>query len=316
MNADLVQDIRAVLELPRDHQLQAVRKLIARLPPVDLNEAWNTAFGPGSLFEAWTATSVATALYAANEAVLRSWLEKRINWVVIEVGAGDGRLWRQLLRPEDRGTLVVVDPEEDAIDQVRQAVGPGVEVVPCVGRVQDVALPAADAIVCSLTLHHVAGTDATERCAHGLEGPGKLEVLRAFRDALAVRRGRLVLVEADIFCDLDLRSGTPELAENLLDSYVRRCARSILDDIDAADDPAMADRWRAIVRHWCVEQVRLADVPAIERDVYELTVDRWLALLDLAGLRVVVHRFTDALPLFHQYVAVPQTLPPTPERRE
>ena len=159
-----------------------------------------------------------------------------------------------------------------------------------------------DVVVCSLTLHHLAGADAAERLAHGLLGPGKLEVLRTVHDALAAD-GLFLVNEADIHCDVQIPPG-PLLAERLLDSYVRRCAGSLLHDIatraDADDD--LRARWASITRHWCLEQLAYADVPLAERDVYELDVTRWLALFARAGLQVHDHAFTDASNLFHRYV--------------
>ena len=119
-----------------------------------------------------------------------------------------------------------------------------------------------------------------------------------------VRRvaGLVLVNEADVHCDLEIPSG-PLLAERLMDSYVRRCAGAMLAEIEAQPDPSadLPQRWLAIVRHWCLEQVRYADVPVAERDVYELDVSRWLALFRRAGLRVADHGFTDEARLFHRY---------------
>ncbi len=293
-------ELRRLLSLPRERQVAAARQLIASLPPDPTDEAWNTRFGPDTLFDAWTRTTVAGQARGATAAAVRPVLDARPGWRAIEVGAGNGALWRQVLRPSDQGELVVVDPVPEAIDRVAALVPPGVRVTPLPGLVQDVALPDADLVVCSLTLHHVAGADAAERARHGLQGPGKVEVLAAFGRALAARDGLGLLVEADVDCDLDLAPGDPRLADNLLDSYVRRCARAMIADLSSAD-PELAARLRVMLRRWFLEQILVADLPVAERDVYELTVPRWLALLDRAGLRVVQHAFTDDLPLFQLY---------------
>ena len=64
----------------------------------------------------------------------------------------------------------------------------------------------------------------------------------------------------------------------------------------------MDARLRAIIRHWCLEQPRMAHAVLSERDVYELDVPRWLRLLDRSGLHVQRHGSTDLWGLFHQYV--------------
>lgn len=296
----------ALLELlarPRGEQVRAVQELRASLPPLPAHEAWNTSFGPGSLFDAWTRASVTVGVYEANRATLQA---LPAGWVAVEIGGGDGRLWRSL--PDDtKGTLVVIDPEAEPLARVAAAVPPGVEVRPVRSVVQDVPLPAADLVVSSLTLHHVAGRSRTERGMHGLQGEGKVEVLRRIRGALTPRRGTLLLNEADVHCEVDLPPGNPLLADRLADSYVRRCARSLLDDIahrtDADDD--LRARWWAIVRLWCLDQLDQAEVPLAARDVYELDVGRWLELLGKAGLKVREHGFTDRYNLFHRYVCTP-----------
>lgn len=301
MGRSLEQGLVEILALPRGDQAAAIEALLAGLAPVVVEEAWNTAFGPGSLFEAWTRTTVASGVYAANAATLRPRLKH--GFVVVEAGAGNGELWRRLLRPDDRGTLVAIDPSAQALEALAAALPPGVSLDARVGRVEDrLPLPEADAVVCSLTLHHLAGRDAAERARHGLEGPGKREVLAAMRDAVAGRGGVVVLSEADIHCEVDLASGSEVLRERLIDSYVRRCARSLLDDLHTGP-PELHDRWRHIARAWCLEQPRLAAVPVAQRDVYELDVGRWLEVLAAAGLRVDVARPTDRYGLFWQYVA-------------
>ncbi len=301
----LEDGIRAILGLPRGEQVAAARVLAESLPTPEVREEWNTAFGPGSLFEAWTRTQVASGVYRANARVLRTHLDGLDDWKIAEVGAGNGELWRQLLRPDDRGTLVAYDPSAAALEELGRQLPAGVALDARVGRVEDsLPLPEVDGVVCSLTLHHCAGRDAAERARHGLDGIGKLEVLQGFRDAVARRDGLVVLSEADIHCEVDLPSGSAILRERLIDSYVRRCGRSLLADLEGAEGD-LADRWRHILRHWCLEQVRMADLPVAERDVYELDVGRWLELLERAGLAVEQHRFTDAYGLFHQYVARP-----------
>jgi hypothetical protein len=286
-----------VLRLPRSEQPAAIRAALADAPP--LQEAWNSAFGEGSLFSAFTRTSVARGVHAANRAAL-STIVRRPGFRIIEVGGGAGVLWQGLLDESSRGEILVVDPHPDGSDGVRAAAPAGVEVRHLVRGIEEADLPAADVIVLSLTLHHVAGADAVERARVGLAGSGKLEALRAARASIGTT-GLLLLNEADVHCDLELAPGDPLLAERLTDSYVRRFACSILEDI-ALGGPD-APRWEAIVWRWGLGQVPAAThATYAERDVYELDVPRWLALLDRAGLRVERRGFTDRWLLFHQYV--------------
>ncbi|MCB9741410.1 MAG: class I SAM-dependent methyltransferase [Alphaproteobacteria bacterium] len=302
----LREGVRALLTLPRPAQIPAARALADRLATRTPDEEWNSSFGPGSLFEAWTSCHLTTGLYAANAAALRPVLAHP-GFRVVEVGGGDGRLWATAAPEGARGELVLIDPSAECHDRVAAALPAGIRLRSQVVGVEDASLRSADAIVCSLTLHHLAGRDAAERARHGLTGPGKLEVLRRFRDALAHRRGLLLLNEADVYCDLQLAPGDPLLADHLADSYLRRCGRALLEEIEAreaAGDP-LVPRLEAILHRWCLDQLRMADVPRAARDVYELDVFRWLELLEAAGFEVVERGFTDAHGLFHRYVCRP-----------
>ncbi len=302
MPADLpIEDhIERLLQLPRAEQVPATRRLLAdRSAP--LPETWNTAFGPHSLFDAWCRTTVARRVHQGIRGVVLPHLTP--GFVLVEVGGGDGATWKGHL--EVPGTLVVVDPVPEVHERVRAAVPPFVNVVAIETPVEEAELPDADMLVCSLTLHHVAGRDAAERAIHGLAGPGKREVLESFARCLAARDGVGVLMEADVDCEVDLAPGDPALEDHIFDSYVRRCARSIVADVrkrGPKEDPDLLGRWRALLRHWFLGQLAVANLPVAERDVYELTVPRWLALLDNAGLHVSSHDFVDELPLFHRYV--------------
>lgn len=293
--------IAALLDLPRDQQVARARALIASLPPSAPPEAWNSTFGPGSLFEAWTATGIARSVHTALADEIAPFT-KRPGFRIVDVGGGNGSLWRSVLDGSEEGEIVVVDLLEEAVRTVREAVPEGIAVRGIVSPVQHADLPACDALVCSMTLHHVAGRDAADRAAHGLAGPGKLEVLRSFGEALRERHGTGFLVEADVDCDLDLPPGDTRLADNIFDSYVRRCARAILEDLEDASRPAeLRERWGGLLRHWFLEQLAVVDVPIADRDVYELTVPRWKSLLRDAGLALEAHRGIDRHALFQLY---------------
>lgn len=306
MPVDLDAALGAILALPRSAQPAAVERLLAEWPP-EADEAWNSAFGEGSLFGAFTRTSVAQAVYAANRAVIRPLLDARPGFRAVEVGGGDGALWLPLLASDDHGDLVVVDPHPEGADALRHLVPHGVRVAHVPAPVETVTLPPADLVVCSLVLHHVAGWDAAERARVGLDGPGKAEALAHIRAALAAKGGTLVVNEADVYCDLGLPPGDALLRERLCDSYVRRFAVAILDDIARRGDvdDGVRRRWRAMVREWALAQLRVADLPYAARDVYELDVPSWLRRFEASGFRVVSRRFTDPWLLFHQYVLQP-----------
>jgi hypothetical protein len=294
-----VQALRAILDLPRRQQAAALGALRSRIQ-VPADEAWNTRFGAGSLFDAWTRTTVMSHLYAANRQTLAP-VVSRPGFRIIEIGGGNGRLWEGLLTPDSRGEVVVVDPVPEVHDEVASVFPPGVRAIPVLARVEAADLPPADAAVCSLVLHHVAGADAAERARHGLAGPGKREVLQQLGVCVAARAGFVLLNEADVYCDVGLAPGDPILEDRLIDSYVRRCGRAILDDLPGLDG-ADALRLEAVLWRWCVDQVALSKVPRPDRDVYELDVPRWLALFESAGLLVEERGFTDDYGLFCQYV--------------
>jgi ubiquinone/menaquinone biosynthesis C-methylase UbiE len=289
-----LDELEQILQRPRGEQVDAVARLRERLPPPVSPELWNTTFGEQSLFGAWTSSSLMRPLYAANAAVLRPLL--RPGMTVVEVGGGDGRLWKAL--PEFEGTLHVVDPAPEAHERVREVVGPQVTVIHHSCGVEQATLPDADVVVCSLTLHHVAGRDGRERARVGLAGSGKLEALQAMRAAAPL----LILNEADVHCDVSLSSGSDALVDHMVDSYLRRAARALVEDWRVAEGED-ATRLEAVIRHFCVEQIDLAYVPVGQRDVYELDVAHWLELLAAAGFSDISHRYTDNACLFVQYLA-------------
>lgn len=306
----LNQALTEVGGLTRAEQPAGLDALQATFPAPPQREEWNTTFGTGSLYDAWSRTSLATAIYAANRAILRDHLRGRADFVVVEIGGGNGHLWEGLLDADQTGTIVLIDPQAEVGELVSRHLPTGVRLRHLQAPVEslgDLDPGPADALVCSLCLHHVAGWNAAERRRHGLDGPGKLEVLTRFAKWLSPTGGLGLLNEADIHCDLSLEPGSVALRNNLFDSYVWRCARAVLADIRTrvdADEELRA-RWLAIVHAWCFDQLRYADVPAAERDIYELDVGRWLQLLEAAGMRVREHGFTDPWHLFHRYVFEP-----------
>lgn len=301
-----------VLALPRGEQPAALRRLRADLPARDEPEIWNSRFGPGTLFEAWTRSGLMRDLYAANARVVAEHLAGRRPFVAVEVGGGNGALWALALPVDARGQLWIVDPVAEVEAQVRRRLPAGVELRFVHAPVEVLAegsahqLPSADLVLCSLTLHHVAGRDAAERARHGLAGAGKGEVLDLLRACLVERRGLLIVNEADVHCEVDLPPADPLLEERMLDSYVRRCAVALLREAAACPDPDLAARWEAIALHWCIEQLDLAAVPLEERDVYELDAPRWRSLFAARGLAIHCEVSTDRYALFRQYQLLPR----------
>ena len=299
---DLHAELRALLAAPRGLQAERVQGLQARAAARAHPEEWNTRFGPESLFQAWTSSPLMQALYARNTQVIRPILDSRSDWRVIELGGGDGRIW-ELLHPDDRGEILLIDPQPEVHAQVASRMPSGVSLQSVVNVAQAPAeWGQADLVLCSLTLHHVAGLDQQQREEVGLVGPGKLEVLRRAKAALRERRGLLVLNEASVHCEVDLAPDDSELIDNLVDSYLRRCARAMLDAIDAEPDHPMAGQWLSIAHRWCLDQIAVGRVPLADRDVYELDVVRWMALLERADFQVAERGFSDPYRLFCQYL--------------
>ena len=295
---------RHLLTLPPDEQFKAAVQLQSTASFSTPEEEWNTQFDADSLFAAWTRCTLMHELYTSNALILREWLRSRHRWRVIEIGAGDGRLWSYVLDLEDEGELVVIDPAPGVHDRVRQQLPPGVSLIPIQAPVETVELGEADAVVCSLILHHVAGADANERSQHGLEGSGKFEILQEIAKALKPRQGLGILNEADFFSDLGLPPSHPVLIDNLIDAYVRRVGFSLLLDAEAIrDDPdGLADRWYSIINHWCLGQLSKAHAPVDERYDYFLDIPRWLALIDRAGLTTIERKCSDNFGIFYRYL--------------
>lgn len=196
--------------------------------------------------------------------------------------------------------LWVIDPVPEAIEEVRKRVPVGVVVHGVVGRVQEVEIPPCDLLVCSMTLHHLAGLDAEQRLSYDMLGPGKREVLERFGRALGTS-GVGFLLEADVGCDLEYAPGDPVLLDHIFDSYMRRCGRSILSDALQTPHEDQRARWSGLLRYWFLEQLKVARLPRSQRDVYELEVEDWLWLISESKLRIRSHGPADSIGLFVLY---------------
>jgi methyltransferase family protein len=299
---DWATHLNALCALPRAQQHAALAELRAHVEG-PAGEAWNTTFGPDSLYDAWTRIGFVDEIYVRNRAVVADTLQGRTHWHVVEVGGGNGVLWHGLLDTLGPGTLTLIDPNPNAHDALRRRLSDTVDFRSVVAEVQNADIPDADVIVCSLTLHHHPGRTAAQRVAYGMTGDGKLEILQRFVKALRPRNGIGLLNEADVYNEIDLAPGDDVLVDHFLDVYVRRTARAVASAIAAAPPSwPLTPRWEAILRHWCLDQVDYAFVAREARDVYELDVATWVDLLRAADARDVEHRYTDQWNLFVQYV--------------
>ncbi len=295
-------ELAQVLSLPRAQQYAALQQLRTQHSEAG-DEQWNTAFGPASLYDAWTRLPLMQGLYQANRAVIDEVLRDRDDWHIVEIGGGNGVLWEGFLTARGSGTLTLIDPHPEAQQAVAARLPDTVDFRSHIAGVELAEIPDADVLVCSLTLHHVAGMDAAHRRVVGMEGDGKTEILRRCVAAVQRRGGIGVLNEADIHNDIDYAPGDPVLIDHFIDVYVRRTACAVAQALEAAaPDSQLRQAWEAILRHWCLDQVDNALLPIDERDVYELDASRWVSLLRNAGAADVDHRYTDEWNLFQQYM--------------
>jgi hypothetical protein len=295
-------DFNRIIVLPRAQQYPALRELLAQRDAAAAEE-WNTAFGAASLYEAFTQLPDAQNIYRANRAAVRAALDTRGDWHIVEVGGGNGVLWRDFFGSDERGQFTLVDPLLETHQIVAGLLPAGVAFHSVVAPIQEAELPEVDVVTCSLVLHHIAGVDADERRRHGLSGPGKRETLARLVAALRPRRGIGILTEADTYHDLALPPGDPLLLERFMESYFRRGATMVADAIAHVDaDAALRQRWEILLRHWFLDQIDKAFVPLAERDVYELDAPRWRQLLQDAGAEMRSSHYVDEWRIMVQYV--------------
>ena len=224
------EDLNQIIVLPRAQQYPALRALLVQRDAA-ASEEWNTAFGAASLYEAFTQLPDAQNIYQANRAAVRAALETRIDWHIVEVGGGNGVLWRDFFDSDERGQFTLVDPLPETHQIVAGVLPAGVAFHSVVAPIQEAELPDADVVTCSLVLHHIAGLDANERRQYGLSGTGKRETLERLVVALRPRQGIGILTEADTYHDLALPPSDPLLLERFMESYFRRGATMVADAI-------------------------------------------------------------------------------------
>jgi hypothetical protein len=296
------EDLNRIVLLPRAQQYAALKDLLARRD-AEPTEEWNTAFGAASLYEAFTQLPDAQNVYRANRAVARSALEGRRDWRIVEVGGGNGALWRHFFPDDEQGHFTLVDPALETHRIVAALLPAGVVFDSIVAPIEQATLPDADVVNCSLILHHIAGIDASERLRHGFSGPGKREILECIMAALRPRQGIGILTEADTYQDLALAPGDPLLVERFMESYFRRGATMIADALANSEvDTSLGQRWKVLLRHWFLDQIDKAFVPLAKRDVYELDAPRWRQTLHDAGAEVQSSQYVDDWRIMVQYV--------------
>jgi len=297
-----LEQLQHLLILPRAQQFVALKRL-REIKEQEYMEEWNSAFGVKSVYDAWTQLPFMQQLYAANRMILRSLLDQRSYWHLIEIGGGNGALWKDFFYEQEQGMLTLIDPVPEVHTAVAGVLPPNVKLNSYVARIEDVDLPEADGLASSLMLHHIAGQDARQRSRFGMDGIGKFEILQRFVQAIQARRGLCLLNEADIYNEIDFEPGDPVLIEHFIDIYVRRAAMGVavaLEQLNVA--LSLKQRWEIILLHWCLDQVDLALATREQRDVYELDVPHWLSLLQRADAHVLEHCYTDEWYLFHQYI--------------
>ena len=297
------QILSEIAALPRAKRREALARARESLP-AEKTEEWNSSFSEDSLYEAWTTIEPMRELYKYNRRVIREFLDARPGWHIVEIGGGNGALWRDFFRENERGSFTLIDPQESAREAVKSALPGSLKFRVLAGRVEEAEIPPADLIVCGLMLHHVAGLDSNQRKRYGLEGPGKLELLERFLSSVRPGRGICILNESDVYTEIDLAPDDPLLIDRLIDSYITRAAPAVAASLEEPGlDPELGRRLEAILIHWCIGQVETAGTSLrLERDVFELDTPCWLRLLERAGARIISHRFTDDWNLFHQYV--------------
>lgn len=85
-----LQEFSEILRRPFRLQIAAMGELRLRTPKPVCKEVWNTAMSRGSLYDAWSHTTIMCGLYAANKALIRQYLDalqqKGLPFKIVEVG--------------------------------------------------------------------------------------------------------------------------------------------------------------------------------------------------------------------------------------
>jgi len=296
--------LNKVIALPQRHQRDALRILGRSFSP-NISEEWNTQFNQDSLYEAWSQILPMRNLYEVNRNIINKKLEEISDFTIVEIGGGNGALWRNLLNKNSKGNFILIDPVEDSHNSVAQNIPDSVNFTSIKSRIQDLEnIPSADIIVCSLVLHHIPGADKAENLKYGIESQGKADIISRLLEGIRKKDGILILNESDVYTDIKMPAKSHFLFHRLIDSYVRRCAKSIsfmMEFEEISDD--LYKKLEHIIIKWCINQVEIAcNASLTERDVYELDMIHWLELFENVGANVISHKISDEWHLFHQYI--------------
>jgi len=297
------EKINYIISLPQGHQRDAVRKLRATFPQT-IGEEWNTEFGKDSLYEAWSQILPMRNIYGLNKKVIREYLSKLDNFTIVEIGGGNGALWRNFFTDTQKGNFILVDSNQNAHDVVKETLPKNINFESVVKKIQDTEIPEADIIVCSLALHHVPGISETENKKYDINSLGKLDILNKFLNSVRAKNGIIILNESDVYTDIKLKPRAPFLFQRLVDSYIRRACKAIIYTMETEDiSEDLFNKLEQVIIKWSLEQIERAGNASLqERDVYELDSIHWLELFEMAKAEVVSHKNSDEWNLFHQYV--------------
>lgn len=291
-----------VMALPRAQQWSTLQKI--RLSVMnkksentsDNNKAggaeeWNTNFSSTSLYEALSKLTFMQQIYKVNRQAIYEALKGRQNWHIVEIGGGNGEIWREFEWPTSSGSFTLIDINQNSQPQVSRYIPQHVKFNSIISPVEEADIPEADIILCSLCIHHIPGLSQEQREEYGFSGPGKLEVLEKFIKALKPRKGICILAECDNYSEIDLDPGNPILIDNILDEYVRRAGMAIvIDNISKEISCHNIQLMIKILEHWMIDEVQKAFVSVQERDIYELDVAHWLLLIEQAGAELLHHQ--------------------------
>lgn len=296
--------LNKIINLPQRHQRDAIRVLVRNLKPT-INEAWNTNFAEGSLYDAWAQTLPMRNLYETNRNTIKKYISEKNNFTILEIGGGNGELWKNFFNSQTKGNYILIDPVEDSHVAVAKNIPENVSFISIKKKIQDIeTLPESDIIVSSLMLHHVPGCFYEENKKYEIDGPGKGDILLKMKESIKNNDGIIILNESDVYTDIKINPKTYILYHRLIDSYVRRAAKSIafmIENEDISEDLFL--KLEQVIIKWSLEQIEIAGNAALKnRDVYELDMIHWFELFEKIGLKIVSHKITDEWHLFHQYI--------------
>ena len=292
-----------IVTLPYALQQEALKKFRKKFK-LKVSEQWNTTFGKDSLYQAWTFIEPMIQLYNANREVIRDFIKNLKEWTIVEIGGGNGTLWQNFFSGHSKGEFILIDPVKDSHDTVIKHFPDTVSFTSIIQPVEQVIIPHADVIVCSLMLHHIPGFNTDHNKCLGINSVGKSEIIKRFLQSIRCRNGICIINESDIYTDIDLAPHDPVLIHRLIDSYIKRAGKSVAMKID---DPAVPitvrKKLELVMIHWLIDQVEIAgQSPLSKRDIYELDTIHWLELFQRVGANIINHGFTDKWHLFHQYI--------------